>query len=520
MKHTTLFTAFAELLLATHCWAQPEALDPTFGTGGIVFSTITPNWDAVSDVLLLPDGDIVLTGYSNYVTSPPSGDICAIRLNSDGSLDTDFGFGGVTTVDVAAAIDIASKAILLADGRILIGGYSVVAGEQQMVLVMLLQDGSLDSSFGDSGIATNNVVAGAESIARLLERPDGRFWAVGYSGDLATATSTILRYNADGSLDNTFDGDGVLVTNAGGTYEGLNDMDMDSNGNLLAIGATNTGSAYNAFATRILEAGGVDITYGINGFAKVTTVSSRIREMILLEDNSIVAAGEGYNGSSDDDFIIMRFTPEGQLDASFGTNNGFSFGTVGTEEDNGYALAKTLNNKYLVIGESEVSPSSYDVGLAVFTESGAVDLAFSTNGVHSTPAGIGSDRGRALAVYPDGQYLVAGYGLVGTGFDFLVMRYLGGYFTGTPQTSGPAGLLGVFPNPAQDGFRLQHLPLGASSVRVINTTGQRVVDYTQDQVRAAAQSGAAFPFPSQLPQGLYTIEVTTSEGILAARMAH
>ncbi|MCA8975883.1 MAG: hypothetical protein KDC98_14270, partial [Planctomycetes bacterium] len=119
--------------------------------------SIHPDWSAVStdvgigndearSVVELADGKLLVTGVTNVGSSS---DIAVVRYNADGTLDTTFGGGdGIVTVSLAAQDDTAGALVLQPDGKILLGGYSVVDGHTQITLVRLDADGNYDTTFG------------------------------------------------------------------------------------------------------------------------------------------------------------------------------------------------------------------------------------------------------------------------------------------------------------------------------------------------------------------------------------
>lgn len=120
------------------------SLDPTFGTAGIARTDFPGDREGASEILLAPDGRILIAGSSGNQTSD---DLALVRYNSDGSLDTSFGDGGkvITDVDVK---DYVRDIALQPDGRI------VVAKSPPFELVRYNPDGRLDSTFGNGGVVS------------------------------------------------------------------------------------------------------------------------------------------------------------------------------------------------------------------------------------------------------------------------------------------------------------------------------------------------------------------------------
>jgi len=136
-------------------YKKDGSLDPTFGTGGKVTTTIDIFSDKALALAIQKDGKLVAAGYSNYGTlgSPKYG-IALVRYNTDGSLDPTFGTGGKVTTAVGSTYD--DQALRLAiqrDGKLIVAGNSHKDDQYEFALVRYNADGSLDQTFGGTGVA-------------------------------------------------------------------------------------------------------------------------------------------------------------------------------------------------------------------------------------------------------------------------------------------------------------------------------------------------------------------------------
>src|SRR5262245_278378 len=165
--------------------ANPGDLDPSFGNGGVVTTTIGSNANGRA-MVLQNDGKIIMTGYSE------NGRSTLARYNSNGSLDNTFGNSGIVTGAInTGAID----AVLQSDGKIVLVGYNGLARYNS--------DGSLDSDFGGSGIITNNIAGMGVAL-----QSDHKIVVAGYSQNVIALT----RYHSNGSLDSNFGDSGIVTT--------------------------------------------------------------------------------------------------------------------------------------------------------------------------------------------------------------------------------------------------------------------------------------------------------------------
>lgn len=133
-----------------------------------------------------------------------------VRYNADGSSDTGFGVNGIRTI-IFTQLDRAADMVLQPDGKIVIAGTAGQQnpfGEVNIIVSRLNPDGSADPAFNGGGVTThiNTDVAGAIAL-----QPDGKLIVAGRAG----AYALLLRYNPDGTLDNSFSGDGKLIVDIG-----------------------------------------------------------------------------------------------------------------------------------------------------------------------------------------------------------------------------------------------------------------------------------------------------------------
>ncbi len=269
------------------------SLDTGFGNGGMVTTDFSGQEDKAYTMAIQSDGKIVLAGRSNgwyFVLA---------RYNADGSLDANFGSGGkvITQFEAGGAdaesLTIQSNGKIVVAGRICNGCYFAVARYNT--------DGSLDSTFGDDGMVTTEF-AGAAYAAAV--QSDGKIVVAGYTANgIAFA---LVRYNADGSLDTSFGSDGKVQTNFGGT-DFAYALAIQADGKIIAAGFRHTGnpSNYDFALARYNADGSLDTTF--DGDGTVTTNLGGLdiaRSMVLQSDGRIVVAGYAMN-----DFAVARYFP-------------------------------------------------------------------------------------------------------------------------------------------------------------------------------------------------------------------
>ena len=251
------------------------SLDNTFSEDGIQ-TTDFGNFDRGYSVALQTDGKIVVAGTLGILEDHDMG---IARYNSDGSLDITFGDFGRQIIDIALGDDYANSVAIQANGKIVVAG----TNDSNFALVRLNSDGSFDNNFSLDGIQTTNLQVDYSDCKSVAIQTNGKIVVAGR----IDADFAVLRYLSDGSLDDTFDGDGVQSINFG-DYSFGNSVALQLDGKIVVAGKSATAQVFN-FAIARLNG---DFTSGIeenneddhlsispnpsNGIFKITNLESEI----------------------------------------------------------------------------------------------------------------------------------------------------------------------------------------------------------------------------------------------------
>lgn len=316
------------------------SLDTSFGLGGKVLTDrvypylgnyyYTYNTFVISDLIIQPDGNILACGQ----LSLPLGNIVVVRYTPNGSLDMRFGAHGVTTVIPgyfgSAEFEIYSAAIQ-PDGKIVVGGtrrfYS--GGTPDFLIVRYNTDGLLDTSFDDDGMVISDSYgwqSGNDIALSLSIQSDGKILAAGRSGGGNIAA--IARYNANGSIDKSFNFDGRVLSNK---LNIINSITLLPNGNILAAGYKDSNSAIARFEGGSLPS---KTAFDFDGDNKSDLAlwrpSNQTWYILRSSDNGMseiqwgvstdILAPADYDGDGKTDIAILRpqiFGPYGVMGSGF-----------------------------------------------------------------------------------------------------------------------------------------------------------------------------------------------------------
>jgi uncharacterized delta-60 repeat protein len=342
---------------------------------------------------------------------------------SPGDLDQSFGSGGKTATTFPAQTTtfrprsgIAAIAIQT-DGKIVAGGYAFispdgVADAPAFALTRYNTDGSLDSSFGSGGKLTT-YFNGYEQINAVAIQPDGKIVAAGFT-DLGgnNFAFAIARYNSNGSLDATFDGDGKLVQDITSVYDMVTGVAIQPDGKIIAAGYANGGSGTDFATIRYTANGSVDTSFGTGGIAR-TDIDGGIdggSEVLLFSSGKIVVAGTRFNGDgSGGDFALVGYNADGSLDSSFGVGGKVLTDFANNSLDNASDMNIAPDGKIVVCGYSG-SAGAYDFAVARYNQNGSLDTSFDGDGkfVVDVP-GLGTiDGANGVAVQQNGKIVLTG----------------------------------------------------------------------------------------------------------------
>lgn len=291
--------------LHNYCFAQSGQIDTTFGNNGFIKTALDTFVDKGNAIAIQTDGKILLSGtsFTSYTTSV----FVLLRYDTDGLLDSSFGSNG----SIKTVIENRSMANALAiqnDGKIIVGGES----KWHINLARYQSNGSLDTSFGNGGVLITDVPGYyKEKCKSIALQSDGKIIVGGFAKHNSSDQPHFLlvRYNSNGSLDSTFGINGFAIGDIGNGH----DTQLESSGKILISGIRGQHFA----ATRFNSNGILDTSFGINGLVETTIGSnSKSQAMALQNDGKIILAG--YSIDSNIMFTMARYRSNGNLDTNFG----------------------------------------------------------------------------------------------------------------------------------------------------------------------------------------------------------
>ena len=362
-------------------------LDSSFGDAGKVRSLFGSSLHsaAASALAIQRDGNVVADGRSGVGALD---DLTVARYTSRGRLDPSFGRGGAVLTGFGLRKRISGWANALAiqkDGKLVAAGGSgdTLSGPTRFALVRYTASGNLDRSFGRGGTVVTRLGSYSDGLAIAIQR-DGKVLVAGRAWTGSRTDFALARYTVGGKLDSSFGRGGMLLTPFG-SWNGAEAVALQADGKIVVAG----GEAGDFAVARYTAAGRLDPTFGDGG--KVVTnfgfrgpapdeSSEAAHALALQRDGRIVVAGatdrRGASGEKScciKDFALARYTPDGELDPSFGNDGLVLTPFAGNVEVD--ALALDVRGRIAAAGGG----SCY-FALARYTARGKLDPTFGQGG--------------------------------------------------------------------------------------------------------------------------------------------
>ncbi len=340
--------------------------------------------------------------------------ICII-FAQPGTLDPDFG-GGDGIIRTSVLNNYACEGQYIAtqeDGKILVAGYTKTSGQiDQAVLVRYLPDGTLDNTFNGNGKLFFAFEEGSAYGLAVVVQPDGKIvWRLlNALGD--ESTTALYRLLSDGSPDTSFNTDGLVILSAGGAFLEGGPCALQPDGKIVIGGYIKYGNAAfdSLFLARYNADGSPDAGFDDDGLVKTFVGESyvRVTSVLIQSDHKIIAVGSA-EFDHNDDFIAVRYLQDGALDTSF-DSDGIASLKISDEDDRTYAGVLQPDGKIVLAGYAHSNITNTTVFAAARLNSdGTPDISFHGIGIATVVASGMADQARCAVLQPDGKILLGGY---------------------------------------------------------------------------------------------------------------
>lgn len=459
-----------KIILGAWCWEYwlnngaiairllPDgSLDPGFHNAGMSF--IHCNYQLnTSSMVILPNGKIVLAAAGLNDDSAPQSAI--FRYKADGAPDSTFAQNGAWVSPLGASNSALFTVAAGFNGKILAGGVAKKYLDDDFALVRLLDNGTLDPTFGEAGLVCADFNWGYDRAVSIHSHSVGRVLlasnASASPGNLFMQEKcTLDRLLVDGSPDYTF-GNAGRDSFPGGIIKSVT---FQPDGSILVA----TDGFWNGYQNpaalfRRLPDGGTDSTFGKAGC--VDSLFGHLNTPValgtgVLPDGRIVAAGSVNRPGTSRDFALTCLKPDGSRDSTFG-NNGFVLVDFSNKIDEVYGMRVQTDGKILLAGTGwKNGITKKDIVVMRFLPDGVPDNTWGQNGIlfSDFEAQVGENI-TEMAIESGGKLLIAvqrqlnADASVAGAFDNVLARYNA---NGTPDMTFGAGGRVYLPASGPDG---------------------------------------------------------------------
>lgn len=393
------------------CTLTDGILDPTFDGDGAIVGDLAQPWRAVA-IDLQSDGSVVAAYTDNGVTPRT---FTLTRHAPNGALDPSFGTAGLVRTTIGVNDAEVRTMFVLPDDRIVVLGMADAGAGPRIVMARYLADGSADTSLGGTGVVMPPHFPVGRRVFAAVPGPAGSVVLIGDGG----SGVMLAKLDAAGAADPSFGGDGIVIDSRT-VLQGWDPVvAVQDDGSVVAVAAPNDayGESDDLLVLRYLPDGSIDASFGTAGRTRLSFDSEDPVQVALQEDGRIVIGGSYLlrlgQGVERRIAATARLTTTGALDATY---SGDGIATIDHgSNDAHYVNAMAIDPAtgvvtvagFMDIGWGWTNLSDKDIGLARFLPDGSPDTGLAGTGWLRWSLGHEADRALDLLVQPDGKTVVA-----------------------------------------------------------------------------------------------------------------
>lgn len=517
---TFLFLSF---IISSVSIGQDGKLETTFGTNGTkLISSGTGNAEILG---ILKDGNSLIgVGFSRVGNFDK---IAMVKMDLNGNMDATFGQNGLLTFPFGSGHARASSIIQQPDGKYLVAGWARYVNKDEYVIIRLLQNGSLDSSFGTNGLAKgvfSNSSFAEDEIAQIALLSDNKIVIAGRSYNGQNDDGFVACFNTDGSLNKNFGTDGFLIIEFDviPPSESVRAFAIDKSDNIYLGGDVATGfNTEDAFFIMKLNKDGVkDTSFGTNGVVTKVLSANIVAGLNTMEIDAkgrILTGGGAFDTDElDNNYFLTRYNPNGTPDMSFGQNGQVILARSANESISD--LIVFPSGLIIAAGSTGGFPSSF--AMVRLFENGSQDMSFGTNGwsIEKITNDFNSIKS---VVYSDGFIYAGGTSRVDPEWRMAFAKYKNKTTSSTyDDLSNLFSSFNLYPNPTANEINLS-FDINAEmsiSISLNDIMGRTVQDFSLNQTKFNGNNNLNLQLLPSLLDGMYILNIHTSKGLFTRKI--
>lgn len=371
-------------------------------------------------------------------------------------------------------------------------------------VVRLLSNGLKDNTFGNNGFVSH---LPNFDISDIVTLPNGKIVVVGDRNDDPTLGYVFRVFNDNGTPDNTFSSDGKLTHKHGDGVSSIMKALAQPDGKILAAGDYYLGLNVKFTILRLTPEGEFDPSFGVNGFITDTVEGhNRVLGMALQPDGKILVTGYARYPQK---MIVLRYSPNGTRDSTFGIA-GLKLIEAGLSLSGHDVLVKE-DGKILILGQIDTAANTSLLSITQLLADGTIDSTFGNNGMFIS--NIGSVRFGPCTMFPIGSNkVVVGANSSSTQNPLVIGRFILDLNVGTlnPKYDWRQDPL-VYPNPIADHFTLKFALEAPEnlSIELFDLNGKCVKHFYREQYYEAGEHHQTLFLGQEVPSGNYIFTISS-----------
>lgn len=336
-----------------------------------------------------------------------------------GDLDLSFGDQGQFTFHLGTADYYAYDLALQSDGKIVIVGTVEFNSGQDVFVMRLNANGTLDNSFQSLGFSSYEVTDSDFEAARAVKLSGSKIIIGGDSN----SNGFVMRLNSDGSQDNTFGTNGIRAVSQLNTINDIVVIPGIGSYDIICAGSFPDPFESRPGVVKLSNTGYISTSFGDGGVATLPTILKGIFSEITGSTSSFTVCGTKYSSPGvNNDALFAKFDLGGNLVSSFG---GFGYaiidGPTSGRSNNATAMVKDFSGVITFSGTT-MGATDYDAYAGRLTASGNIDTNFGDSGFYSSGFEGEDDQINAMVVQPDDKIIIGGTSDFYGNYDFNLMR--------------------------------------------------------------------------------------------------
>lgn len=482
---------------------MPAGPDSTFGNNGFAYTKVYNGSFNLGNHIITSDGKILVAGH----TAGANVDLYATKFNKNGTLDNAFGNAGKSQYDPKLGADDACYDVAeLPDGKFLLAGSTDGANNRDIMLLRLNSDGTIDNTFQNNGLLEMNFQG--DDVVEKIKVYNNKIYLGAWSKVNNNLTDAyIIRLNMDGTLDQTFGTFSfTTIDPKPGDKESMNDFIIMKDGSIVVIGNT-TGLSKRQYICKLMPDGSFDTNFGINGYFFFSNGNSTSFNSLAEGPNGILYICGTVEVNSYEVATLWKVDANGIPSATFGSGNGKGSLNLGAKYDQLFFDLEVLDSgDIFLVGVYRFDGGALQPVTAVFKDNGSLNTDYHGTGFDTLNMApdYGSMYFENVSKDADGNMVMTGIAMDQSFDSYQVtarFKKQAPPVNSVKNVAGASYSANVYPNPSTGTFSIQ--ADGSHDVKMVH-----MYDLSGRQVANWSKAQDSYAIPAYIPNGLYYISIS------------